>query len=407
MALDDDSVADHFFHSFYPLLIMPLEEVPTVGTERYPLPQFSQKQIELLFRRMHQTIRRSGPLIHISLPVYVVGDIHGNFHDLLRILTSIDNFLDQKILFLGDYVDRGQYSLEVVILLCTLCIKYPNQFFLLRGNHEFSSVNSIYGFKAELFAQFNNDMTYESLSTLVFDYLPFAALLPEGILCLHGGLGPNVLTLDDIEQVKIPTFNYEESETVTQLVWSDPSNDFVEFNDSPRGTGVVFGRLAIHGFCKANNISKIIRGHQCVQYGVSRVAGGQIITVFSSSNYSDKLNSAGFIYIAEDESIKIEILSPLTFIERSKARFVDVLPVRNHPKGMNDSLCMNLLKASSAYTHNARRRSISVFQSRQNSLTGSFYTSANICKPCVAKPLKQTSRIDNFVRKLSGCEESE
>lgn len=131
-------------------------------------------------------------------------DLHGNIRDLIRILKSI-SFLesDLKILFLGDYVDKGNFSLEVITLLFSLFLQFPERIFLLRGNHEFSNVNVEYGFKDELYKQYKNDRLWEKFNS-VFNWLPIAALIGNKIICFHGGISPQLKNIDQIRSIERP-----------------------------------------------------------------------------------------------------------------------------------------------------------------------------------------------------------
>ncbi|OHS95102.1 Serine/threonine-protein phosphatase 4 catalytic subunit [Tritrichomonas foetus] len=321
-----DQCVEHIFNQYYPFFCLTIEEISLIGTDSFPIPSFSCEQVQTLFLETHDTIKKQGPLINVPLPAYIVGDIHGNFHDLLRVLLSIDDFLTKTIVFLGDYVDRGSYSLDVICLLFALVCKYPSQFYLIRGNHEFEYVNSQYGFKNEIMERYGDDNLWVSVHKFVFNFLPLAALLNNSIICLHGGLGPNVTSIESIKKIKIPVSGYTVDDIVSDIVWSDPSNEYTTFINSTRGTGYLFGRLAVYEFCKNTNINKIIRGHQCVQHGVNTLSNGQIVTVFSSSNYSNRNNSAGFIYIDEKEEVHAKILHAIHFINRSDAIFTEVIP---------------------------------------------------------------------------------
>ncbi|CAK9160049.1 unnamed protein product, partial [Ilex paraguariensis] len=159
--------------------------------------------------------------IGFSLPE-LFRDIHGQYSDFLRIfeyggLPSKSNYL-----FLEDYVDRGKQSLETICLLLAYKIKYPGNFFLLRGNHECASVNCLYGFYDECKRRFN--VRLWKIFTDCFNCLPVAALIDEKILCMHGGLSPNLHDLDQIRNLQRPT-DVAETGLLCDLLWSDPIND--------------------------------------------------------------------------------------------------------------------------------------------------------------------------------------
>ena len=141
-------------------------------------------------------------LLELEAPIKIVGDIHGQYPDLLRLFEFGGFPPEANYMFLGDYVDRGKYSLEVISLLLAYKIKYPENFFLLRGNHECSSINRIYGFYDECKRRYNIKL-WKSF-TDCFNSLPCCAIIDEKIICMHGGLSPNLTDLDGIHRIIRP-----------------------------------------------------------------------------------------------------------------------------------------------------------------------------------------------------------
>jgi protein phosphatase len=259
-----------------------------------------------------------------------VGDIHGNFHDLLRILATIGNLEQNPVLFLGDYVDRGSYSIDVVLLLLTLKCRHPHKVFLLRGNHEFSSLNAQYGFKEECDARFPETTIYDHFNS-VFDYLPFACVLGGNTICIHGGIGPETVSVSEIRRVTLPYSESAPAGIPAELVWGDPENEPICFVASARGRGYQFGTVALTEFLRISNCSKLIRAHQCVQFGILQFAFNKGVTVFSSSNYMGGGNTAGFLQVSADGSLRPLLLEPLTGIpERQDAEFEEAVMIEDN-----------------------------------------------------------------------------
>ena len=175
----------------------------------------------------------------VHCPVTVCGDIHGQFHDLLELFKVGGYAPDTNYLFLGDYVDRGCFSVESVSLLLALKLKYPNRIFLLRGNHESRQTSQMYGFYDECFKKYGNNPGIWNTFMELFDFLPLCALIENKILCLHGGLSPNIDTLEQINNLDRKQ-ELPHDGAMSDLLWSDPE-EREGWGQSPRGAGYVFG----------------------------------------------------------------------------------------------------------------------------------------------------------------------
>lgn len=162
-------------------------------------------------------------------------------------------------LFLGDYVDRGKQSLETICLLLAYKIRYPDKVFLLRGNHEDAKINRIYGFYDECKRRFN--VRLWKIFTDCFNCLPVAALIDEKIICMHGGLSPELKQLDQIKEIERPT-EIPDNGLLCDLLWSDPDPRIEGWADSDRGVSCTFGADAVAEFLEKNELDLICRGHQ-------------------------------------------------------------------------------------------------------------------------------------------------
>lgn len=195
----------------------------------------------------------------INVLKYFAGDIHGQYSDLLRLFEYGGLPPKSNYLFLGDYVDRGKQSLETICLLLAYKIKYPENFFLLRGNHECASVNRIYGFYDECKRRFN--VRVWKVFTDCFNCLPVAALIDEKILCMHGGLSPDLHDLDQIRNLQRPT-DVPETGLLCDLLWSDPSKDVKGWGMNDRGVSYTFGSDKVTEFLQKQDLDLICRAHQ-------------------------------------------------------------------------------------------------------------------------------------------------
>lgn len=190
---------------------------------------------------------------------FAAGDIHGQYQDLLRLFEYGGYPPAANYLFLGDYVDRGKQSLETICLLLAYKIRYPDRVYLLRGNHEDAKINRIYGFYDECKRRFN--VRLWKIFTDCFNCLPVAALIDEKILCMHGGLSPELQNLDQIREVTRPT-EIPDSGLLCDLLWSDPDPKAEGWADSGRGVSCTFGSDVVAEFLDKNDLDLICRGHQ-------------------------------------------------------------------------------------------------------------------------------------------------
>ena len=218
----------------------------------------------------------------VSSPVTVCGDIHGQFHDLLHLFNTGGAIPGTSYIFMGDYVDRGYNSLEVFTLLLTLKARFPANITLLRGNHESRQITQVYGFYDECMRKYGNVNAWR-YCTDVFDYLTLAASIDGQVLCVHGGLSPDIRTIDQIRTIdrfcEIP-----HEGTFSDLVWSDPE-EIETWSVSPRGAGWLFGSLVAAEFNAINGLSLICRSHQLVQEGLKYMFDSKLVTVWSAPNY--------------------------------------------------------------------------------------------------------------------------
>lgn len=177
----------------------------------------------------------------VKCPVTVCGDVHGQFHDLMELFRIGGRSPDTNYLFMGDYVDRGYYSVETVTLLVALKVRYRERITILRGNHESRQITQVYGFYDECLRKYGNPNVWKYFTDL-FDYLPLTALVDGQIFCLHGGLSPSIDTLDHIRALdRLQEVPHEGP--MCDLLWSDP-DDRGGWGISPRGAGYTFGQVS-------------------------------------------------------------------------------------------------------------------------------------------------------------------
>mmetsp|Transcript_4779 Transcript_4779/g.15879 ORF Transcript_4779/g.15879 Transcript_4779/m.15879 type:complete len:361 (+) Transcript_4779:32-1114(+) len=185
-----------------------------------------------------------GNVVGVPIPVTIVGDIHGQLHDLIELFNIAGKCPDTNFVFLGDYVDRGYYSVECATLVVALKVRWPSRIWLLRGNHESRQITQVYGFYDECLRKYGSTNVWR-LCTETFDYLCLAAVIGDQLLCVHGGLSPTLDTLDQIRELqRVQEPPHEGS--MCDLMWSDP-DDIHGWGISARGAGYVFGARPARG----------------------------------------------------------------------------------------------------------------------------------------------------------------
>ncbi|KAI0308227.1 Metallo-dependent phosphatase-like protein [Multifurca ochricompacta] len=248
-------------------------------------------------------------LIELSPPVKIVGDVHGQYSDLIRLFEMCGFPPASNYLFLGDYVDRGKQSLETFLLLLCYKIKYPENFFLLRGNHECANVTRVYGFYDECKRRCNIK-TWKTFVD-VFNCLPIAAIVASKIFCVHGGLSPSLQSMEDIKALQRPT-DVPDYGLLNDLLWSDPSDTALDWEDNERGVSFCFGKAIINEFLVRYDMDLICRAHMVVEDGYEFWNDRTLVTVFSAPNYCGEFDNYGAcMSVSEDLLCAFELLKPL------------------------------------------------------------------------------------------------
>ena len=221
----------------------------------------TEPEIKILVSKAKEVLSKEDNVQAVSAPVTICGDVHGQFHDLLELFKIGGKCPDTNYLFMGDYVDRGYHSIETLCLLLLLKIRYPTRIYLTRGNHESTEITQLYGFYDECVQKFGNANVWKMFTDL-FNYLPISAIVENKIFCLHGGLSPDIETIDEIRRLDrrrdVPS-----SGAMCDLLWSDPE-ERLGWGVSPRGAGYIFGSDISKQFTQRNNLMMVNRAHQLV-----------------------------------------------------------------------------------------------------------------------------------------------
>lgn len=256
-----------------------------------------------------RAIFQSEPIMaDLEPPLTICGDIHGQYRDLLRILREDRMPPFCNYLFLGDYVDRGQQSLEVLMLLFILKIKFPSNLFLLRGNHESKSINVTYG----LFAECKSRVTQQVFETLnlTFAYMPLVAIVGKKMFCCHGGIPRNLRNLDQIRKIKRPLVDIPDDGIICDLLWSDPSRT-KGCSENDRGVSWCFSESKLKSFLDKFGFDVLVRGHEVVRNGYEFFGNRRGVTLFSAANYCNEFpNAMAIMHVDKDLLCSFSVLKP-------------------------------------------------------------------------------------------------
>lgn len=274
-------------------------------------------EIQLICAKAREVFLLQPSLLELLPPVKVVGDVHGQYLDLIRIFTRCGFPPLTNYLFLGDYVDRGKQSLETILLLLCYKIKYPENFFLLRGNHECANVTRVYGFYDECKRRCNIKTWKLFIDT--FNTLPIAAIVAGKIFCVHGGLSPVLNSMDEIRSIARPT-DVPDFGLLNDLLWSDPADTVNEWEDNERGVSYVFSKVAINKFLQKFGFDLVCRAHMVVEDGYEFFNDRTLVTVFSAPNYCGEFDNWGAVMSVSDELLcSFELLDPLDSVALKQA----------------------------------------------------------------------------------------
>lgn len=258
-------------------------------------------------------------MVNLSSEISVIGDIHGQYFDLLNILSILKAAQSRQYLFLGDFVDRGANSLETIVLLFYMKIRYPEHVWLLRGNHESLRTSSSYGFREECMRIYRSKLLWRKICN-VFDYMPICGIIDQKIFAVHAGIGPglDMSQVNSIARVKDVPFSGE----IANFLWSDPDPKVEDsFIESKRGVGYYFGEKQVDEFFEKTGFERIIRSHQLVDEGYKEDFNGKVITVWSAPNYCYRcMNKAAIAQIKNGSIEYIEV--PVVGCQRKRTKIL-------------------------------------------------------------------------------------
>jgi len=279
------------------------------SSKQCKLVQFPEGQLKSLCSTARDTFLSQNALLELECPIKICGDIHGQYHDLLRLFEYGGLPPESNYLFLGDYVDRGRQSVETIALLFAYKVKYPENMFLLRGNHECASITRLYGFYDECKRRYNVRLWRQFCD--VFNCMPVCAVVEEKIMCMHGGLSPDLKSFDQVRRLARPA-DVPDDGIMCDLLWADPSKDTQGWERSDRGVSWVFGTEVVTSFLQRHDMDLIVRAHQVVEDGYEFFARRSLITIFSAPNYCGEFDNAAAILSVDDTlTCSFKVLKPV------------------------------------------------------------------------------------------------
>uniref|UniRef100_A0A3P9PUN6 Serine/threonine-protein phosphatase n=1 Tax=Poecilia reticulata TaxID=8081 RepID=A0A3P9PUN6_POERE len=261
--------------------------------------QLTENQVRTLCEKAKEILTKESNVQEVRCPVTVCGDVHGQFHDLMELFKIGGKSPDTNYLFMGDYVDRGYYSVETVTLLVTLKVRFPERITILRGNHESRQITQVYGFYDECLRKYGNANVWKYFTDL-FDYLPLTALVDGQVRAYaHPLFAPRTPRLPAVT-VGVP------QGPMCDLLWSDP-DDRGGWGISPRGAGYTFGQDISETFNHANGLTLVSRAHQLVMEGYNWGHDKNVVTIFSAPNYCYRCGNQAAI-MELDDTLKYSFL---------------------------------------------------------------------------------------------------
>jgi len=259
----------------------------------------NNKTISRILTQVQILFKKEPMMIQTVTPITICGDLHGQYEDLLTIFNKkgLPN-KNNRYLFLGDYCDRGNKALEVLLLLFCYKIMYPDDVILLRGNHETEDVSRIYGFFDEckrrtcikIWKEFQNVFDYMSCAATIGNKLEYPL-----IFACHGGISRHLRFISEINELKKPTKIADEG-LLCDLLWSDPHSEHessLDWAESDRGISYTFSKNVLQNFLKLNNLQLVVRAHQVVEDGYEFLGNRKLVTIFSASHYCGEFDNKG------------------------------------------------------------------------------------------------------------------
>ena len=296
--------------------------VPAHERRRQKSVLLREDDIKTVLLAVREVFMSQPMLLELAAPVKICGDIHGQYYDLLKIFDKCGYPCPPELaadgkgasyLFLGDYVDRGKHSIETIMLLFCYKILYPNCVWLLRGNHECAAVTRLYGFYDDVKRRYN--IRLWKAFTDVFNTMPCCGVISGKIICMHGGLSPDLTDVQLVNRIDRPC-DVPDRGLLCDILWSDPDTDGNSgFLPSARGVGYTFGEDIVSEFLEFVDMDLVVRAHEVMERGYGFFADRQLVTIFSAPNYCGEFDNDGAVMVVDEK-----LQCSFTILRASEAR---------------------------------------------------------------------------------------
>lgn len=244
-----------------------------------------------LIEEAFKVLSSEEPLIEVSANrVLMVGDTHGDFESTKSLIKRFLSNYD-KLIFLGDYVDRGYEQVGNINYLLSLKVAMPEKIILLRGNHETPTANMYYGFREQAYSKYG--LEGYQLYSMVFSQLPFIVILNEEVVILHGGIPKPIPKTSELRSLKKGLVDLNErNPSEFQILWNDPREEVSGFTPSIRGHGIFFfGEDVFSEFMEVNGFKFMVRAHEVFENGFKYFFNERLLSIFSAKWYGFPINA--------------------------------------------------------------------------------------------------------------------
>ena len=325
------------------------------------LPLFQEQDISTLLRLALPILKEEPVVLESLTPCIVVGALHGSIFDLYQIIYRFGLPPTRSYCFLGNFINSGEFSLEVATFLLALKVVYPRSIFLLKGKSEFENEASKHGFLAEIVDTYSTKEIFDQFIAC-FNQLPVAAVFFNSVFCVSGGISPGFRNVIQLKSLTKPLTHSDSTDVLKGIFHSEPSNAILEFRET--STGYKFGQESFQKFMNSQKLSLFVRGKDHTNSGICRFFSQQLISLFSASNYKSSNSVAGVLALFGQNDYKVIQLGYLQKVSRSEVVFNEL--TLNTPQPQKKVEAMTLPRFVLGQT--TRKTQMHILETSRNSI---------------------------------------